>query len=108
MDETYTIMKKAHAEFTEYLNMVDTDMKWMKEGEVEVVITDDADEEIVWDRVDRALAFLDPWSVILSDGLVDQDKGFQNGDTHKPVPQLQWQPSCGAQDRGGMHPAGLS
>ena len=29
MDDTYTIMKKAHAqEFMEYLNMVDADIRW--------------------------------------------------------------------------------
>ena len=51
MDDTYIIIKKAHArEFTEYLNMVDPDIKWMTEGEVETVVTEDADEEIVWDR----------------------------------------------------------
>ena len=49
---TCTIMKKAQAqEFTEYLNMVDADIRWTIEGEVEMVITEDADEEIVWDRV---------------------------------------------------------
>ena len=48
MDNTYTIMKMAHAqEFTEYLDMVDEDIKWMMEGEEETVITNDADEEIV-------------------------------------------------------------
>ena len=40
MDETYMIMEKTQAqEFTEYLNMVDPDIKWMKEGEVETVVT---------------------------------------------------------------------
>ena len=48
MDDTYTIIKKAHAqEFTEYLNMVDADIRWTTEGEMETVITEDADEEIV-------------------------------------------------------------
>ena len=28
---------------------------------VEMVVTEDADEEIVWDRVERAVAFLDTW-----------------------------------------------
>ena len=28
VDDTYTTMKKAHAQFTEYLNTVDTDIKW--------------------------------------------------------------------------------
>ena len=51
MDDTY--------EFTEYLNMVDADIKWTTEGVVETVITEDADEEIIWDRVERTLAFLD-------------------------------------------------
>ena len=74
MNDTYMIMKKAHAqEFMEYLNMVDADIKWMMEGEVEMVemmVTEDADEEIVSDRVERALAFLDTWLVILPDGSI--------------------------------------
>ena len=38
VDNTYTIMKKAHAqEFTEYLNTVDADIRWTTEGEVETV-----------------------------------------------------------------------
>ena len=45
MDNTYTIMKKAHAQdFTEYLNTVDANIKWMMQGEV---VTKDVDEEIV-------------------------------------------------------------
>ena len=71
MDDTYSIMKKAHTrEFTEYLNTVDADIKWTTEGEVEMMITEDADEEIVWDRVERALAFLETWSVISPDGSI--------------------------------------
>ena len=35
-----------------------------------MVITEDADEEIVWDRVERTLAFLDTWSVISPDGSI--------------------------------------
>ena len=36
------------------------------------MITEDADEKIVWDRVERALAFLvlDTWLVILPDGSI--------------------------------------
>ena len=71
MDDTYTIMNKAHVqEFIEYLNTVDADIKWKMEGEAYMVITEDADEEIVWDRVERALAFLDTLSVILPDGSI--------------------------------------
>ena len=33
-------------------------------------ITEDADEEIVWDRVERALVFLDTWLVISPDGSI--------------------------------------
>ena len=66
--DTYTTMKKAHAqEFMENLNTVDADIRWTTEGEVETMITKDADEEIVWDMVERALAFLDAWSVISPD-----------------------------------------
>ena len=36
--------------------MVDTDIKWTTEGEVEMVVTEDTDKEIVWDSVERALA----------------------------------------------------
>ena len=71
VDETYTIMKKAHTqEFTEYLNTVDPDIKWTMEGEVETVVTEDAGDEVVWDRVEKALAFLDTWSVIFPDGSI--------------------------------------
>ena len=42
-------MKMAHAqEFTEYLNTMDADIKWTTEGEVEIMITEDAEEEIAW------------------------------------------------------------
>ena len=34
------------------------------------MVTEDGDEEIVWDRVERSLAFLDTWSVILPDGSI--------------------------------------
>ena len=68
---TYTIMKKAHTqEFTEYLNTVYADIKLMIAGEVKTVVTEDADEKIVRDRVEKALAFLDTWSVILPDGSI--------------------------------------
>ena len=71
MDDTYTITKKAYTqEFTEYLNTVDADIKWTTEGEVEMVITEDADEEIVWHMIETGLAFLDTWSVISPDGLI--------------------------------------
>ena len=51
----------------DHFNTVDPDITWMIEGEAETVVTEDADEEIVWDRVKRALGFLDTWSVILPD-----------------------------------------
>ena len=43
VNDTYTIMRK----FTEYLNMVDADIMSTTEEEAEMVITKDADEEIV-------------------------------------------------------------
>ena len=59
MDDTNMITKKAHAqEFMEYLNTADTNIKWMMEGEMEMVVTEEADE-IFMDRVKKALAFLD-------------------------------------------------
>ena len=68
-------MKKAHAqESTEYLNtrlnMVDTDITWTMEGEVETMVNKYIDAEIVWDRVEKALAFLDTWLVTLHDGSI--------------------------------------
>ena len=50
--------------------MVDSDIKWATEGEVQMVITKDADEEIVCDSVERPLAFLDTWSVICPNGSI--------------------------------------
>ena len=42
VDDTYMIMKKTNAqEVMEHLNTVDTDIKWMSEGEVESVVTKD-------------------------------------------------------------------
>ena len=35
--------------------MVDVNIKWMMEGEVATVVTEDVDEEIIWDRVERAV-----------------------------------------------------
>ena len=49
--------------------------------------TEDINEEIVWDRVKRTMAFLYTWSVILPTGLIKTS--VQEVDTHKPVPQLQ-------------------
>lgn len=49
--------------------------------EVETMVTEDADEEIVWDKVERSLAFLDTCSFILTHGSI-KTKGVQKGDTH--------------------------
>ena len=49
---------------------MDADIKWTTEGEVEMVISEDANEEIVWDRVERAMAVLDTWSIIFPDGSI--------------------------------------
>jgi hypothetical protein len=58
-------MKKCHAqEFTDFLNTVDKDIKWTREEEV---VTQLAGEGA---RTERALAFLDTWSVIGEDGSV--------------------------------------
>ena len=99
----YTIMKKAHAlEFTEYLNMVDADIKWTAEGELEMVITEDADEEIVSNRVERALAFLDTTSVILPHGSI-KTKVFRK-ETHTNQ-YLNFTSNHSLEHkRGGMHP----
>ena len=55
-------------------------------GEVEIVITEDTDEEIAWDRVETTLAFLDTWLVILPDESI-KTKVFRK-ETHKPVSKL--------------------
>ena len=91
---------------TEYPNTVDADIKWTTEGDVEMVIIEGADEEIVLDRVEGALAFLDTWSVISPGGSI-KTKVFREK-THRPVPQLHELPSSGTQERGGTHPSAPS
>ena len=82
VDDTYTIMKKAHAqEFTEYLNTVDTDVRWMTEGEVETMVTKGMDEEIVCDSVERA-------SVIYPEGLVKTKVVRKETHTNQYLPNL--------------------
>ena len=54
----------------EYLNAVDADIKWKTLGDMEMVVTEDVDEEIGWDRAERALAFLVTWLVILPYGSI--------------------------------------
>ena len=62
-------MKKAHAqEFMEYLNTWGN--RHQVDREMETVVTENMDEEIVRDRVEKVLAFLDTWSVICPDGLI--------------------------------------
>ena len=51
---------------------MDADIRWTTEGEVETVITEDADEEIV--------AFLNTWTFISLDGSI-QTKVFKK-ETH--------------------------
>ncbi|XP_068739082.1 uncharacterized protein [Montipora capricornis] len=54
---------KAYAqEFTDHLNSIDDDIKWIIEGEVETHSEDN--------NTERALAFLDTWSVINEDGTI--------------------------------------
>ena len=50
--------------------MLEVDIKWTMVGEVETVLTKDIDEEIGWNKVERTLAFLDTWLVILLYGLI--------------------------------------
>ena len=37
---------------------------------MEMVVTEYVDEEIVCDRIERAMAFLEIWSVIIADGSI--------------------------------------
>ena len=67
VDDTYTVLKKDQAEtFTEYLDMIDDDIKWMTEGEIhqEVKVQD------IEKKVERCLAFLDTLSVINKDSTI--------------------------------------
>ena len=65
VDDTYTVLRKDQAQkFTDYLNTVDKDIKWMTEGEVV------KDIEGLENRTERGLAFLDTLSVINEDGTI--------------------------------------
>jgi hypothetical protein len=67
VDDTYAVLKKSHGqEFTDFLNTVDDDIKWTTEGEVVLKGSGEGEEE----STERALAFLDTWSVIKEDGSV--------------------------------------
>ena len=75
MDDTPTVLTKIHSqEFTDYLNLVDDDIKWMTEGEVVMIAllegnaTSGVEKTSVW--VVRALAFIDTWTVVESDGSI--------------------------------------
>ena len=67
IDDTYTVLKKDQAEtFTEYLNMIDDDIKWTTEGEVHQKV----EVEDMEKKVERCPAFLDSLSVINEDGTI--------------------------------------
>ena len=67
MDDTYTVLRKDQAQsFTDYLNTVDEDIKWMTEGEV----VKEVEVEGMENRMERGLAFLDTLSVINEDGTI--------------------------------------
>ena len=86
MVDTHTVLKKIHLqEFTDHLNSVDDDIKWTTEDEVEMKAplegSATAGEEDTPVRVERALAFLDTWTVVVeSDGSISM-KVFRK-DTH--------------------------
>ena len=69
------ILKKIHSqEFTDHLNSVDDDIKWTMEGEVvtEVLLegSDTSREEDASVKVERALTFLDTWTLVESCGSI--------------------------------------
>ena len=64
IDDTHTVLVKTHAlDFPDHLNSRDDDIKWTTEGEV----TTRNEEVNIGTRTERALAFLDTWSVINED-----------------------------------------
>ncbi|MCG8430833.1 MAG: hypothetical protein MJA29_06655, partial [Candidatus Omnitrophica bacterium] len=68
VDDTHTKLKKAHSQqFTDHLNSIDEHIKWTTEGETEIPVTD---LHAIEDSTERALAFLDTWSVINDDGSI--------------------------------------
>ena len=67
VDDTYTVLKKDQSQaFTEYLNTINDDIKWTREGEVQQEIEAKDMEK----KVERCLAFLDTLSVIDDDGTI--------------------------------------
>ena len=85
MDDTHTVLKNTHSqEFTDHLNSMDDGIKWMTEGEVVTKALLEGStmvgEEETSVRVERALAFLDTWTVVGSDGSIST-KVFRK-DTH--------------------------
>ena len=67
VEDTYTVLRKDQDQsFTEYLNMVDEDIKWTTEGEV----VKEVEVEGMENRMERGLAFLDTLSVINEDGTI--------------------------------------
>ena len=65
VDDIETMLKKAHAQaFTNHVNSLEEDIKWTTEREV---TTEVKEEKEVGVTTERALAFLDTWSVIKED-----------------------------------------
>ena len=56
--------------FTDHLNSVDEDIKWTTEGEVQLQVPADSEEKELGTRTEKALAFLDTWSMINEDGMI--------------------------------------
>ena len=80
VDDTYTVLRKDQAQkFTDYLNMVDEDIKWMTEGDV----VKEVEVKGLENRMERGLEFLDMLSLINEDGCtgkkhMDQYLNFQS------------------------------
>ena len=67
---TEHVLLKAHAqEFTDHLNSIDDDIKWMTEGKI-ITHTWRNEEENIVTRTERALAFFNTWLVINEDGSI--------------------------------------
>ncbi len=89
VDDTYTKLKKIQVQaFSDHLNTIDEDIQWTTEGEVDLT-SSPAGLESIEARTERALAFLDPWSIFNNDGSIRTKVYFSKEDPHIPILEFQ-------------------